>query len=1292
MTPTTPARSRIEPILDDLLRELKNFDGPVKDRGIRYFRLGRVGRLEFFPGQVRATVQGTRQYRALWMLANERRWVPMCSCPAAPRCKHAYALAEKMFEVLLDPEQMDPGELEDFLADGPVKAAPPAQGSVAPPRPRRDAPVRPTPVALPPPPPASLAELRRERSRDGRAAVLEFMLREAGITNVDVEHDAFVPILDAQGGDMQSWMLAQEILRWTHGDLPAELEPFRDRPDLAERHTEAQLPFVAAALRGWAMQRTSRPQRQFRVMVRVQASGRGELGFLLDPRLTTARLHEEPRSENQLRVLQSEVSRDVTLLTREQSDLLDGVIAMIESMRERAFSFSRRRSPRGLMTEFLLAVMPSPDVVWSNAIAEPLAAQLKVTRGEPLRFDPMPVRLTPHFVRDGEHAVVGIAVRWPDGRQRNLAECAHISDAASPHDPALGLLLCDGVLHPIAELPPANVLRLLRSTAPIRVDRKQGEPLVRTLADALPAAAQAAKAFTHEHAVEPAVMMRLDDEDWLQVRLMACTAGHSWEPGQPPEPPARLFEYTADRRWDVVAARGREAHAPMAIVVDEASSVDAIAARILPDDRPALTESRMLSGSIAPSAEPDMQAAEAWFHVPESQHVERVVEWIQQLGAAPGILLMQQNRGPGAPDARVGWWIKVTPRTVEQLAEVWRQRPTGVRWFGNENMDALIGSKRRVSASISAKRHGIDLFLVSAEWKAEGLSLTEYDIAQLRSSKQPWVKLGSGWVQREAIEQLDKVSDMLADLGLEPGGGEQQVTLWQVAQARPESLEALEEMGAGAETMAALRELRERVTKFKGLPHCKVPKGLAGELRPYQRQGLDFLAHASSLGMGALLADDMGLGKTIQALAWILHLRATSKAEGPMPALVVCPASVVHNWEREAAKFAPGLRVLALTSGGDRKTRLREIANYDLVITNYSLLRMDIEAWHDIPLFAAILDEAQTVKNPKAAVSHAVQRLQATHRLALTGTPIENRALDLWSIMGFVNPGYLGNRTDFSRRFDRIDAPAHTRRLLAARLRPMLLRRLKTEVAPELPERIEEQRMCEMLPAQRKLYLIKLAEAREEIASMALRGELKQQQIAILAILTRLRQICCHPQLAGAKSNVGSGKFDALFDLLEPLLAEGHKVLLFSQFVKALELVQKEFKRRRIPSHMLTGNDATKDRPAIVRAFENDTEACVFLISLKAGGTGLNLTAASYVVLLDPWWNPAVEAQAIDRTHRIGQHRTVIAYRLLMKGTIEERIWELQQRKSELVNSVLGGDGFARKLDRESLEYLFAEV
>jgi SNF2 family DNA or RNA helicase len=344
-----------------------------------------------------------------------------------------------------------------------------------------------------------------------------------------------------------------------------------------------------------------------------------------------------------------------------------------------------------------------------------------------------------------------------------------------------------------------------------------------------------------------------------------------------------------------------------------------------------------------------------------------------------------------------------------------------------------------------------------------------------------------------------------------------------------------------------------------------------------------------------------------------------------------------------------------------------------------------------VPLGAAILDEAQFVKNPDAAVSRAVLELVAQHRLALTGTPLENRALDLWSILAFVQPGLLGTRRQFSRHYDRADTPPWRRRMLAARLRPVLLRRLKSEVAKDLPPRIEERRDCELGPKQRMLYAAELVEARREIEMLAASpGGLKQNQIEILARLTRLRQICCHPSLVPAghasAGNATSGKFETLWELLEPLLAEGQKVLLFSQFVRCLDLLAGEMTKREIPYHVLTG--ATKRRGEVVDAFEKDERPCVFLISLKAGGTGLNLTAASYVVLFDPWWNPAVEAQAIDRTHRIGQTQTVIAYRMLALGTIEEKIWELQQRKAALAHELLGEDGFAKSLTREDLAYL----
>jgi SNF2 family DNA or RNA helicase len=354
-------------------------------------------------------------------------------------------------------------------------------------------------------------------------------------------------------------------------------------------------------------------------------------------------------------------------------------------------------------------------------------------------------------------------------------------------------------------------------------------------------------------------------------------------------------------------------------------------------------------------------------------------------------------------------------------------------------------------------------------------------------------------------------------------------------------------------------------------------------------------------------------------------------------------------------------------------------------------LRRDLEALKKFSFRAVILDEAQFIKNPSAQVTQSVKQLQADQRLALTGTPLENRLLDLWSILDFVQPGYLASQSDFSQKYDPPgqDAMAQSiaRRRLSARLRPLLLRRLKQQVAKDLPERIEERRDCELGEEQRKLYLAELRRSREQVFQTVASQGLSKSKMHVLAALTRLRQICCHPQLVGSDS--ASGKTDTLFELLEPLLAEGQKVLVFSQFVQMLKLLETECTTRQIPTHILTG--ATKQRQEVVQAFQDHAQPGVFLLSLRAAGTGLNLTSASYVVLYDPWWNPAVEAQAIDRSHRIGQTRTVIAFRLIAPGTVEEKIWDLQQRKAQTIKDVLGEEGFARSLTKTDLEYLFAE-
>ncbi len=318
----------------------------------------------------------------------------------------------------------------------------------------------------------------------------------------------------------------------------------------------------------------------------------------------------------------------------------------------------------------------------------------------------------------------------------------------------------------------------------------------------------------------------------------------------------------------------------------------------------------------------------------------------------------------------------------------------------------------------------------------------------------------------------------------------------------------------------------------------------------------------------------------------------------------------MHHWAREAARFTPRLRVLVLESGRERSGRRQQVMKHDLVITNYALLRHDIDFWRELELRAVILDEAQQIKNPSAAVTRAASELRARHRVALTGTPLENRALDLWSIVSFVHPGYLGPRAAFSARFDQPASPPHRRRVLSARLRPLLLRRLKQQVAQELPPRVEERVDCVLTGGQRRFYLSELGRARAFLGTLLRDPQgLERNRMPVLATLTRLRQICCHPTLAGGRDGLGSGKFEALFDLLEPLLEEGHKVLLFSQFVECLKLIEQEFERRGVPYHMLTGQ--TTRREKVVGSFTDDPRPCVFLLSLRAGGLGLNLTAAS---------------------------------------------------------------------------------
>jgi len=635
-----------------------------------------------------------------------------------------------------------------------------------------------------------------------------------------------------------------------------------------------------------------------------------------------------------------------------------------------------------------------------------------------------------------------------------------------------------------------------------------------------------------------------------------------------------------------------------------------------------------------------------------------------------------------------GVWVgDANENFLNSLASAWPEKPKEAEYLGNPAFHRLFLSPRQLRPQLMVKGSGIDWFTVSTEWEQEGLKLTPADLERLKTATGRFVKLpDAGWMELDT-HAVEEAHETMADLGLDSLSAiPQKVGIEQGAALGEAAIKRF------SETPEA-RLLRERLASFEGIPDLQLPGGITADLRPYQKEGFNFLCHLTEMKLGGILADDMGLGKTLQTLAWLAWLRDRNGKQAK-PALVICPASVLHNWRREAEKFTPHLKVLVLESGAARHNLRKQIPHYDLIVTNYALLRRDLEALQKFSFGVVVLDEAQFIKNPAAQVTQSVKQMKASQRLALTGTPLENRLLDLWSITDFVQPGYLGSQDHFHDTYEPraeengdVTTQRIARRRLSAKLRPLMLRRLKQQVAKDLPDRIEERRDCELGEPQRKLYLAELRRSREQVLHTVAEKGLNKSKIHVLAALTRLRQICCHPQLVGNDS--ASGKTETLFELLEPLLAEGQKVLLFSQFVQMLRILETECIQRQIPTHVLTGE--TKERHAVVQGFQNDPNASVFLLSLRAAGTGLNLTTASYVVLYDPWWNPAVEAQAIDRSHRIGQTRTVNAYRLIAPGTVEEKIWELQQRKAQTIADVLGEEGFARNLSQTDLEYLFSE-
>ncbi|WP_438480603.1 DEAD/DEAH box helicase [Oleiharenicola lentus] len=632
------------------------------------------------------------------------------------------------------------------------------------------------------------------------------------------------------------------------------------------------------------------------------------------------------------------------------------------------------------------------------------------------------------------------------------------------------------------------------------------------------------------------------------------------------------------------------------------------------------------------------------------------------------------------------WTRSVGDEFPEEFIDWNESLPPGLKVEASPGLANLLGPPLQAHVEFSATPTGgagaRDWFNLTVKLRVGDTELTQDEIALLLKARGKWVNLGKhGW-RRLDVAQTNPHDPALAALhrlGLDA------IDVLEDGKPVTHRIHALQ-LAAEADLLEArdaalAHSLRERVSSIKALPAPALPEGLRATLRPYQQEGFHFLTHLSTLGLGGILADDMGLGKTVQTLAWLLNLAHAPRTDGKtFRALVVCPKSVTHGWLAESARFTPSLT--AVSFNPMRTGAESEVASAAIVVTNYSQLRINASWFKSQHWDAVVLDEGQFIKNPGSQVAITARSLLSKHRLVLTGTPIENRLTDLWSLFAFAQPGLLGTQASFKRQHDQVDAAALTR--LHRRVRHFLLRRTKAEAAPDLPSRTEDDLIVELEGEQRALYDAELKRARAQLLGVQTSAQLASVRFNVLASLLRLRQICCHPALVDpAHRDLPSAKLDALMERLEELQEEGHQVLVFSQFVGMLEIIRDRLIKARIDYLILTG--ATENRAELVNTFQTDKTKTVFLLSLKAAGFGLNLTAASYAILYDPWWNPAAEAQAIDRTHRIGQTQPVVAYRLLAEGTVEEKIRSLQKEKAALAAAVVQEESLAQVLDLDSL-------
>lgn len=608
----------------------------------------------------------------------------------------------------------------------------------------------------------------------------------------------------------------------------------------------------------------------------------------------------------------------------------------------------------------------------------------------------------------------------------------------------------------------------------------------------------------------------------------------------------------------------------------------------------------------------------------------------------------------------------------------------GFEIFGEENLKNVRINRHRPAISFGITS-GIDWFDLDAIVKFGETAVSLKDFRKAVRKRERFIKLADGSIGEIPAEWLEKYKHLFG-LGAAEADGEK----LRFGKYHLTLLDQLFDSEQAVKTDREFKKKLENLKNFERIKEHKLPKNFAGTLRPYQKHAFDWLCFLHEYDFGGCLADDMGTGKTICVLAFLQSLKERGDLRRGANLLIV-PRSLVFNWQREAARFTPQLKILDYSTP-DRTENLEDFDNYDLVISTYAIVLRDIEKLVQREYNYVILDEAQAIKNPLAEQGKAVRLLRAAHRLTMTGTPVENNTLELWSQFAFLNPGLLGSadyfRENFTNPIER-KQDEDSVKLLRRMIHPFVLRRTKEQVAADLPPRTERQIFCEADERQRKFYLEKRDYYRSLLLKMFEDEGLEKSRFQVLEGLLRLRQICNHPALVEKSWKGKSAKLEMLVETLETLHAEGHKALVFSQFVQMLKLIEKELKTRKIPYSYLDGK--TKNRQEKVDEFQTNDAIPFFLISLKAGGVGLNLTAADYVLHVDPWWNPAVEQQATDRSHRIGQDKPVFVYKFVMHDSVEEKILALQEKKRNLSSQLISTEAsFFKSLTADDIKNLFS--